>query len=84
MAVKKDSENDGVAKYTVNNGDLMALNQIKELYDLPDSNDVITFAIGLLKQAGGRPVTIQNEQGALTDLLPSDELRNKETRENAE
>lgn len=75
MSVRKDSEEGGEAKYTINNGDLVALNQIKDGYGLRDSDNVLTFAIGVLKQAGGRPVMIQNEQGAYTSLLPADELR---------
>lgn len=83
MAVRKDSEDNGEAKYTINNGDLQALNRIREQYNLHDSNDVLTFAIGLLNQAGGRPVIIHNDQGTLTNLLPSDELQRDETNQDA-
>lgn len=84
MAVIKDNETDGVATFTINNGDLVALNDIKEKYNLRDSDNVLTFAIGVLKQAGGRPVTVQNDQGSLTNLLPSDQLQRDETAGNAE
>lgn len=75
MSVRKDSEKDGEAKYIVNNGDLQALNRIKEQYHLGDSDDVIVFAIGLLNQAGGRPVTVRLDDGTTRTLLPSDDLR---------
>lgn len=75
MAVRKDSEQDGEAQFTINNGDLQALNRIREQYHLGDGDDVIVFAIGLLDQAGGRPVTVRLEDGTTKNLLPSDELR---------
>lgn len=81
MAVRKDNEQDGVATFTINNGDLAALNDIKEKYHLRDNDDVLTFAIGVLKQAGGRPVTIQNEQGAISSLLPSEELQRNDNQD---
>ena len=81
MAVKKDSEADGKAKFTINNGDLEALNRIKEQYHLSDGDDVIVFAIGLLDQAGGRPVTVELEDGARKKLLPSDDLKRKTTKD---
>lgn len=75
MAVRKDSETSEEAKFTVVNGDLKALNRIKEQYGLKDGDDVIVFAIGLLSQAEGRPITIENNDGTTTTLLPSDDLR---------
>ncbi len=77
MAVRKDNETNGVANYTINNGDLQALNRIKEQYGLRDSDDVIVFAIGLLNQAEGRPVTIQKADGSSLKLLPSDQLKSE-------
>lgn len=65
MPVKKTSEKDGEAKYTINNGDLVALNRIKEEYDLQDSDDVITFAIGVLSNAKGGALALQKKMGLL-------------------
>jgi len=75
MPVKKDTENDGVAKYTINNGDLIALNRIKEQYNLKDSDDVITFAIGVLDKAKGGAVSVTNEDGSVVRFLPADQLK---------
>lgn len=75
MAVKKDYEKDGKAGFTIENGDLEALNRIREAYDLKDSDDVIVFAIGLLSQGAGRPVTIVKDDGSTTKLLPADKLK---------
>lgn len=52
------SKRDGTASYTINNGDLIALNKIKDQYDLEDSDDVITFAIGVLSNANGGVVSV--------------------------
>lgn len=75
MPVRKTSEDNGEANYTINNGDLEALNRIKEQYGLRDSDDVITFAIGVLSQSNGRSVTITRDDGTTAKLLPSDQLR---------
>jgi len=75
MAVRKDSETEEEAQFTVLNGDLKALNRIKEQYGLKDGDDVIVFALGLLSQGGGRPVTITKDDGTTTSLLPSDDLK---------
>lgn len=75
MAVHKDSEQDGVANYTINNGDLIALNNIKEKYDLRDSDDVITFAIGVLSQSGAKPISVEKEDGTIAKFLPADHMK---------
>ncbi|HYH74719.1 MAG TPA: hypothetical protein VD735_02040 [Candidatus Saccharimonadales bacterium] len=78
MAVRKDNEANGEANYTINNGDLRALNRIKEQYHLTDSDDVLVFAIGLLSQSNGRAVTVEKDDGSFVKLLPADELRRSE------
>lgn len=75
MPVKKESENDGEAKFIINNGDLQALNRIRDEYNLRDSDDVITFAIGVLSQSKGRSVSIQQDDGSVIKLLPSDQIK---------
>lgn len=75
MAVRKDNETPEEAKFTIVNGDLKALNRIKEQYGLKDGDDVIVFALGLLSQAQGRPITITNSDGTTISLLPSDDLK---------
>jgi hypothetical protein len=78
MPVRKDSEENGEAKYTINNGDLQALNRIKDQYGLEDTDDVIVFAIGLLSQSNGRAVAVTKDDGSTIRLLPSDELKKKD------
>lgn len=78
MPVKKTSEKDGVAQYTINNGDLIALNRIKDEYNLKDSDDVIAFAIGVLNNAKGKAVSIPNEDGTVSKFLPADQLKKHE------
>lgn len=75
MPVRKTSDTDGIAEYTINNGDLQALKRIKEQYGLRDTDDVITFAIGVLSQSNGRAITVTKDDGSTTRLLPSDELK---------
>ena len=71
MAVLRES--DGVVKVT--NGDLVALKEIKDKYGLKDESAVIVFAIGVLSQAGGRPVSIIKDNGSSQSLVPSDQLK---------
>lgn len=75
MAVRKDSETTEEAKFTVVNGDLKALNRIKEQFGLKDLDDVFVFALGVLSQAEGRPITVERNDGTTTALLPSDDLK---------
>lgn len=78
MAVRKTREENGEADFTVDNGDLIALNRIKEQYGLADGDDVIVFAIGVLAQAGGRPVTVELPDGTRKKLLPSQQLKGQQ------
>lgn len=74
MPVRKTSESGKEAEYTINNGDLEALNEIKERYGLRDSDDVITFAIGVLSQSNGRAISVTDDEGNMIKLLPSEQL----------
>lgn len=78
MPVVKTSEDNGEAHYTINNGDLEAINRIKEQYGLRDSDDVITFALGVLSQSNGRSISVTKEDGSIANLLPSDQLKRQE------
>ncbi|MBU6389524.1 hypothetical protein KGQ71_03335 [Patescibacteria group bacterium] len=74
MGVIKTTESSSEARIVISNGDLEALNQIKEKYHLKDGADVIVFALGILSQGAGKPVTIEKEDGSTVKLLPSDRL----------
>lgn len=78
MPVKKDTEQNGVAKFTINNGDLVALNRIKDQYNLKDSDDVITFAIGVLDKANGGAVSVTQQDGTLMKFVPADSLKKQD------
>ena len=75
MAVRTDKDTPEEFQLTIYNGDLEALNKIKEQYHLKDGEDVIIFAIGVLSQANGKPISIEREDGTTAKLLPSEQLR---------
>jgi hypothetical protein len=75
MAVKKETESEDEAKFIITNGDLDALNKIKDQYNLKDGSDVIIFAVGLLSQSGGKAVAVERDDGSTVRLLPADELK---------
>lgn len=79
MAVLKQDFTEVEGKIRLTNGDFQALQSIAKEYGLTDASDVITFALGVLSQAKGKPVTIEQEDGSIIKLVPSDKLRSKPT-----
>lgn len=75
MAVIKENQTDSEGVIKITNGDFQALKKIKEDYHLSDVSDVVVFALGILSQSEGRPVTIQKNDGSNAMLVPSDKLR---------
>lgn len=75
MAVNKQSSTETEADIKITNGDWQALKAIANSYGLTDEADVITFAIGVLSQADGKPVSIERGDGSVLKLIPSDKLR---------
>ena len=56
------------------NGDLEALESIQSSYRIRSIEDVLAFAIYILKQANGGPVAT-NTDGTVRKFMPSDEVR---------
>lgn len=75
MAVRKDSDTPEAAQFTVTNGDIDALRKIKEQYNLKDDESVLVFALGVLSQGNGQPVSVRREDGSPRSLVPSNELK---------
>lgn len=61
------------------NGDLAALEDIIEKYDVQDARDIIAFAIGVLKEADGRPVAAIKEDGRINKFVPKAIRQNGKT-----
>lgn len=78
MAVRKVKDDAQESQFVITNGDLNALKKVTDQYNLKDSSDVITYALGILSQSNGRPVEIEREDGTKLKLLPSDEIRKSE------
>lgn len=53
------------------NGDLAALREVSEKYGVRDEGDMIAFAIGVLKEADGRPIAATKEDGRLMKFIPA-------------
>lgn len=75
MAVKKVKFTETEGTITISNGDFQALKKIAKEYHISDETDVITFAIGVLSEAAGKPVSVEKTDGTLAKFIPSDKLR---------
>ena len=75
MAVNKENQTDTESTLKITNGDLLALKKIKEEYNLNDEADVLTFALGVLSQAKGKPLSIERDDGSILKLAPSEKLK---------
>lgn len=76
---------DGVdaVQVEIANGDLRALKEITDDYKVNDITDVIAFAIGVMKEAEGRPIAATRVDGTLRQFMPSESIR-KNARTNEE
>lgn len=75
MAVQKGNFTENQGEITISNGDLEALKKIAKDYQIADESDVIAFAIGILSEASGRPISIEQPDGTVKKFMPSDKLR---------
>ncbi len=72
--IKKDSSNESeTLNIEINNGDLKALNEIVESWNLKDKESALRFALAVLKV--GKPGSLANEQdGIRKTLIPGESL----------
>ena len=75
MAVIKGVFTDDRGEVTLTNGDLQALKKIAAEYGIEDETDVITFALGVLSQAKGKAISIDQEHGSVIKFVPSEKIR---------
>jgi hypothetical protein len=75
MAVQKNTFTDTQGTITITNGDFQAFKKIAKDYNITNEEDVITFAIGVLSKANGRPVAIEQADGTLAKFLPAEKLK---------
>lgn len=68
----KQPNQDGVdaIRVEIANGDLAALEDIISKYEVRDARDIIAFSIGLLKEADGAPLAIQQKDGRFIKFMP--------------
>ncbi len=53
------------------NGDLHALKEVMEAYDVTDITDIIAFAIAVMKKSAGRPIAATMVDGSTKKFIPS-------------
>ena len=75
MAVQKGNFTDTQGEITITNGDFQALKKIAQDYGISEESDVIAFAIGVLSQANGKPISVERTDGSVIKFVPSDKLR---------
>lgn len=75
MPVIKGKFSETQGEITITNGDYQALKKIAKSYGIADESDVITFAIGILDKANGKPISIEQADGSVIKFIPSDKLR---------
>lgn len=55
-------EDEGTAFLQINNGDLIALKQVMEKYNMVSEEAVIRFALAVLIKSNGKGVYVENEE----------------------
>jgi len=74
----KNGDGQDAAKIEIANGDLRALKDVAEAYNVNDITDVIAFAIGVMKEADGRPIAAQKVDGTLKKFMPAESITKNE------
>lgn len=74
---EKTKNEDGVdyMQVEIANGDLRALEEIVDAYDVNDITDAIAFAISVMKESAGRPIAATRVDGTLRPFMPSGAIR---------
>jgi len=75
MAIKRIKFDQLEGTVTITNGDFQALKKIARDYNITNEEDVITFAIGVLSEANGRPVAVEKVDGTIAKFLPAEKLK---------
>lgn len=70
----KNKEGQDAAEIEIANGDLRALRELADVYNVNDITDIIAFAIGVMKEAEGRPLAAQRVDGTLRKFLPAESI----------
>jgi len=74
MAIIKTQENHDDLQLIINNGDLRALNQIKEKWGFKDSESILRFAIAALTLTDDGYLYAEHKDGSRRMLKPAEEL----------
>ncbi len=74
MAIIKTSEVPDHLEITINNGDLRALNQIKEKWHFKDKESILRFAIAALTLTEDGYLYAEQKDGTKRILKPAEEL----------
>lgn len=70
----QNEDGQDAAKIEIANGDLRALREVADAYNVNDITDAIAFAIGVMKEADGRPIAAQRVDGTLRPFMPSESI----------
>jgi hypothetical protein len=74
MAIIKTKENHDDMELTINNGDLRALNQIKDKWGFKDNESILRFAIAALTLTDDGYLYAEQKDGTRRILKPAEEL----------
>ncbi len=70
-----DQTNDDQLNVNINNGDLAALQAIKDRFGLRDEEAVLRFALAILTKSTSPTIYVEDENGVKVGLSPSEALR---------
>lgn len=74
MAIIKTQENHDDLQLTINNGDLRALNQIKDKWGFKDNESILRFAIAALTITDDGYLFAEHKDGTRRVLKPAEDL----------
>lgn len=70
MAINYNTTGNGEGSVVLSNGHLEALQKIVKDYGLKSEKEAVIFMLGIISQASGKPIEVNNEK-----FLPSDALK---------
>lgn len=77
MAIVKTTDTDTELVLTINNGDLTALNEVKKKWKFKSVEDILRYALAVMKKSEQNKVYI-DENGTKIGYLPADSMLEKE------